>query len=450
MDEDTKKEIKASVEDNILRSSILGFPQIAFNFGENLILTIFWTICTLAAIGVSAYLVVDSIITYYEYEVITKIRVKYETSIVYPSITICNINFFTTQNANTFLKSIVNEFDQIDDNFLLFYPTQKALLLNTTELKKLGDSLSKLVQVISIGKKEANLTEKNFKYFFSTIYGNCYTLLPYTYEDGTEIEPIKAIKPGLENGIAFLYNFSLVPDIFDFRQGGIVFIHENGSFPTYGDALTIEKGSYVNLGLRVTKSETLPKPYSSCDPNTGDPNEYDSRLFKSTHKSGYKYSQKLCIDLCFHELMLKNCSCYFYFLTSWTSGRPCLNNSEFDCTVNLYDDFINSNLADKLCKPQCPLECTSTAFTKTVSFSTSKTLENSDASYLNLYYEEFYTTEIDETPTMNIPQLLANIGGNIGLFLGISVLSLMEIVSILIEIIQIIFGKNRIKEFEET
>ena len=53
---------------------------------------------------------------------------------------------------------------------------------------------------------------------------------------------------------------------------------------------------------------------------------------------------------------------------------------------------------------------------------------------VNLFYESLSYTETTESPKMDIFSLLGSIGGNLGLFLGVSVFSLCEIIEVLIEI----------------
>ena len=53
---------------------------------------------------------------------------------------------------------------------------------------------------------------------------------------------------------------------------------------------------------------------------------------------------------------------------------------------------------------------------------------------VNIFYESLSYTETTESPQMNIVSLLASIGGNLSLFLGVSVFSLGEIIEVLIEI----------------
>ena len=53
---------------------------------------------------------------------------------------------------------------------------------------------------------------------------------------------------------------------------------------------------------------------------------------------------------------------------------------------------------------------------------------------LNIYYDSLTYTEMTESPQMDIIALLASIGGNLGLFLGVSVFSLCELIVVFMEI----------------
>jgi acid-sensing ion channel 5 len=46
---------------------------------------------------------------------------------------------------------------------------------------------------------------------------------------------------------------------------------------------------------------------------------------------------------------------------------------------------------------------------------------------VHVFYEDLRYTEIDENPAMDIVALLGSLGGNLGLFLGASVLSFTEL-----------------------
>ena len=59
--------------------------------------------------------------------------------------------------------------------------------------------------------------------------------------------------------------------------------------------------------------------------------------------------------------------------------------------------------------------------------------------FINVFYDDLLTTFIKEIPEINGEQLLGNIGGNLALFAGMSILSFVEILELIIEIILIKF-----------
>ena len=117
-------------------------------------------------------------------------------------------------------------------------------------------------------------------------------------------------------------------------------------------------------------------------------------------------------------------------------------------------DFIEKN-----CLPLCPLECNLTEY-KTSSSSKrllgdlyyeyirrNKNLTsdfvtrplNKDTvaesiSVVNIFYDSLSYHLSTETPKLDIIGLLASIGGNLGLFMGVSLLSICELVEILFQV----------------
>jgi len=52
---------------------------------------------------------------------------------------------------------------------------------------------------------------------------------------------------------------------------------------------------------------------------------------------------------------------------------------------------------------------------------------------LKIFYESLAYRVTSESPQMDLVSLVANIGGNLGLFLGVSLFSLSEIVTVMVE-----------------
>ncbi len=55
--------------------------------------------------------------------------------------------------------------------------------------------------------------------------------------------------------------------------------------------------------------------------------------------------------------------------------------------------------------------------------------------FINVFYDDLKTTFMKEIPEINGDQLLGNIGGNLALFAGMSALSFVEILELIIELI---------------
>jgi hypothetical protein len=72
----------------------------------------------------------------------------------------------------------------------------------------------------------------------------------------------------------------------------------------------------------------------------------------------------------------------------------------------------------------------------------SKNLTLNDLVYFTVYFEDSAYTSISEIPKMSFLDLIANIGGNLGLFIGISFLSFAEFIELLIEIFIILKGTH--------
>jgi hypothetical protein len=97
----------------------------------------------------------------------------------------------------------------------------------------------------------------------------------------------------------------------------------------------------------------------------------------------------------------------------------------------------------------CPEECDSIQYDISHSFAkilTQNELFNNvqieNYVFFNVYYGNLQYTVIDQIAQMNVFDLISNIGGNLGLFIGISFLSFAELIELLVEIICIILKKN--------
>ena len=155
----------------------------------------------------------------------------------------------------------------------------------------------------------------------------------------------------------------------------------------------------------------------------------------------------------------------------------CTSITQINCILSkaYYGIYLQDDYVQKVCIPQCPLECTSSKITSTLSSNQlmpyiympllqaksnlksdfiNRSLENESVILqsivkLNVFYDSLSYKISEESPQMDIVSLISQIGGNLGLFMGVCLFSLGEIIITLIELIlQKISSSNKVNSWE--
>ena len=183
-------------------------------------------------------------------------------------------------------------------------------------------------------------------------------------------------------------------------------------------------------------------------------------LIKYILDSGRVYSQKECLELCFSLYYAETnpCDCSGYPLEN--IFHECFSKRQYysktwNCTLLSKRNFSKTIFNEK-CSNYCPLECSTINYqvlTSTLDFPTSGNISSKDqtgyfdskfANYeevkkrfysLVIFYEDLKYTLITESPNIELVDLVSNVGGILGVFLGISFLSFIEIVELIIQYI---------------
>ena len=147
----------------------------------------------LMSICFAAYTTVDSILSYFEFSVITTTRILFQTPAPFPRVTICNYNTFTSEQALNMLIEINKE---VSPNISAFDGTQmeslsyneKATLIfniyaiarervyannfSDTSRQALSHSLSDILLECNFNGEFC--TASDFEWYFDPNFGNCY------------------------------------------------------------------------------------------------------------------------------------------------------------------------------------------------------------------------------------------------------------------------------------
>ena len=111
------------------------------------------------------------------------------------------------------------------------------------------------------------------------------------------------------------------------------------------------------------------------------------------------------------------------------------------CTWNYRSNFFERSVVD-YCKEYCPLECDSVTYTSTVN-QIPNTYNEKYQLQLRIFYKTLKYTLLTQYPKTDDFDLISNIGGILGLFIGCSFASFLELFEIVIEVIFIVFQKNK-------
>ena len=451
---------------------------------SHIIIKVHLTFFLLTAYALASYTMVTLILSYLSFDVVTTTRIIYETPAVFPKVTICNLNQFTTKFAYDFLKSeldrtttgileqnqskSISSFLKTQALFKLKYQAN-ALLANRSQSFKqqLGHSLHDSLFSCVFNLEECKADD--FAWEWDSYYGNCYSFNSGISSSGSRIDLKGSNLAGDQFGLQMdVYaNFFEEFTFFNSIKGGsgLLIRLDNVSHKIDHslEGIVVSAGSATNLALKREIRSSLPKPYSNCDltEDGARPDKTYSDLFDLIVKSSYEYSQRYCLIQCFQQLTIRTCNCSISIFASLSNENTCASNEEIVCSFNIvyYNIYLKNNYIRDACLPQCPLECSSSEITYATStydllgdtyldvvqdnsnlssdfIDRSITEENVKQSIvrLNIYYDTLSYKESEETPQMDIVTLIANIGGNLGLFLGVSMFSLCEIVTTLIEV----------------
>ena len=435
-----KNVIKTILKEILYNSLSQAIIKIIFT-PQHYILRMFLLTFVLSSSSLSSYLVIKSFIDYFNFRVSTTSRTIYETPTLFPKITFCNLNTFATEFAWNLTQM------GIDD----------GSSLSIEDKKKLGHNLDDILLDCFYNGSPCNSSE--FTWMYDLWYGNCFVFnsgLDSTLKESSFAGPYYGLHLTLYVNVYEKLLYSLTN-----RLGALIRIG-NSSFSYYYDdgGVFVAPGFETFINVDREFKLVMPKPYSDCEIDSNSPKFMQGLdLYNSISESDYEYTQQLCFVQCYQRFIISKYNCsHPWFLSLFLHVINKCTSEQND----LIKDKFNREFINKYCISQCPLECVQTLYTTSMSFShfsldsiriknnshlssdfiyrnldSAATMEKSVVK-VNIFYDKLSYTLTTESPQMDAISLLGSIGGNLGLFLGVSVFSLCEIVEAFIEIFYLI------------
>ena len=422
------------------------------HFLLKIFLFLFIIVCTVYA----SYLTIQSIMAYLDFGVTTTTRIYYETPMLFPRATFCNLNKFTTEYAYNLLtqNSYHDEVNKLSDD----------------EKKRLAHNFIDILLECEFNNNPCFSTD--FTWSFDPFYGNCYTFNTGFDSNGNTAELKKSYIAGYKFGLRLILYVNHYEKLSEnvFYLGALVRLG-NSSYlndDSNDGGILLSPGTLTYIPIAREFKYLLPKPFSNCELDSNSLKFIPGQeLYNLISQSGYLYTQQFCFIQCYQKFLLDthNCTRSEFFSLFNTSSCSLLN-------IYFEEDF-NDAFINKRCLSSCPLECEQISYKTSLSFSklsgdgywatsfpqfynqeiksdflnrslNSQTARESIVE-VNIYYESLSYTLTTESPQMDGVYLMGSIGGNLGLFLGISVFSICEVIEVAIEIILILRKRNSIQ-----
>ena len=256
----------------------------------------------------------------------------------------------------------------------------------------------------------------------------------------------------------------------DFEQitpnsGVRVFVNNQYTLSSQAESVDVTTGTETNIAVKKRIIEIKDYPYSDCVTKNNekiDGNVFDDKYFLIFKRSNLKYRSSDCLTYCYQKEIYRKCGCIDFYGTFNNIENLTLDycvSSNPECLSNIKASGID------LCIGKCPRECDYIKFDLTTSFSNypSKSeynnivnntpLNNGSFTYINnfvkvnVFYADTQYELITESPAISAVNLLSDLGGTLGLFLGFSMLSFIEVIEFFINCIREFYWwrrKNRV------
>lgn len=394
--------------------------------GKSYIRRALWLIIVLASASGCLYNCVDRIRFLASAPTATAITLDRRQEINFPAVTICNLNMLS--------RDYLEELGLIDIVQPILISAEEGLDACTHSLNNIPDLPNITYQELFHDGKHTleslvigcNFLGENCSVDFDTFVPTLTRLgICYVFNSGFKGRKVLTTTgTGARLGLRLLLNIShnqyaASPNL---DAGVKVAIHRQ-SEPPEPDDQGIGIATGTNAFINIRQLNIIDETGASCNSE-----EQVSEL--NFLQREFSYSAAACANDCFYTQIAHACNCVI--------------SDEYAADRQPYQSFPLCRIKDMCCvlaqqttAVSCPClpSCNSTFYQLTTSYSTfpanffaAESLKDAGNDLLttNIFYESLSINEQVTSSSYNVVSLLSDIGGQLGLFLGISIISLIE------------------------
>mmetsp|Transcript_5828 Transcript_5828/g.16347 ORF Transcript_5828/g.16347 Transcript_5828/m.16347 type:complete len:475 (-) Transcript_5828:2124-3548(-) len=393
-------------------TSIHGVPYVTDSIQWRLWKRATWIVLVLVSAAFMIWQISELIAQYRNFDIITDTATVNKATLEFPEVTVCN--------ANMYSKSLKNATGIIDPK-------------NEEELIQISTPLEQEIFTTWFNGIELN-TSEYWRPAIVSDMGLC-----WVFHTNQTVR-----RPGFYGGLKFWMTLQQ-DDYEEFAPwaGALVWTLQPGSEPTVLKA---------SNGAKPGKETFFPMDYTDVQRERTAP-------WARCKGEAPQYTQSKCRNTCYDDWVRENCGCRNLQDTSDTSLRFCerFNEDDTNCFNEILDlqDEILGNCGCDL--PPCTEQLYETTLTE---LDASETLIASWSKEFNITedyirknfisvtvnFKSMQYDKLTESKGMTFAQLLGAIGGSMGFFLGISLVSIFELLGDLIgmRLIPRLFGHKKL------
>ncbi|XP_053831368.1 acid-sensing ion channel 5 [Vidua macroura] len=395
-----------------------------------------WLLIVAGCLAIVVWQICSRFIYYFSWPTTTTVVVQYMEKVKFPAVTFCNLNRFQAHAVSNLkvifliwniVSAILQKFAMEDkysqelNDFLL--GNKNFSIKDFTRKNGFYLNSSTLLECDFFGKP---CYPQDFEHVF-TEYGNCFT---FNHND------LPARRVSLSGrGLHLLFDvqqdkFTDEPTL-GYTDAGITFvIHSPQELPRFdGLGLLTPVGMHAQVAIRQLKSIIQEYPWGECKP--------DIKL--QYHKI---YSTNGCLLECKARYIQDWCGCLPFILPG--NGTECDLLKFYKCVYPaVYDIEIKGLCTVGTHNSTCPAPCEETDYPTTVTYSnfggekaikyfSTKLKKSSEYIRQNLVrieikYHDLSYKITQQQKALTISELLADVGGQLGLFCGASMITIIEL-----------------------
>ncbi|XP_050392953.2 amiloride-sensitive sodium channel subunit gamma [Patella vulgata] len=521
-----------------------------------------WILLVLGGFGMTGWQCYEIIMKYYSNETATGITVSYNSTIIFPAVTFCNLNPIrlsaahlnpelhalfvqnyqlngdmstasrnpTTTPATTttttttkapggllgggglvggllegvggLLDGLVDTVDNtlggvgnilggnvVDTSWVDklnstdYYETKSEFLLNEeafvnayskankTTKEAMGHQLA--TTMLSCDYGGFHCSPQNFSFFTDPRYGNC-----FTFNTGLVVPVATITKTGPSHGLSlelYIEHDEYIKELS--ASAGIKLLMHNQSYMPFpaDNGLDLEPGRRSSVSLSLLQVERTEPPHGTCHKYGRDEGR-KVNAYSELQSLPIEYTDQACYKTCLQLNIIKTCGCCYPYQPcsgiALQSGLDMHDDVQFcnisntditSCVKGIQRRYNKNDLGcSDICKPSCrelmynsqissSLWPTNPAMSDLIDRlkvndpSLKPKLDNMTADEqrtfirdnvlkVDIYYQKLNYETISTTPSYMLEDLLSDIGGQLGLFLGLSVVTMMEFVELFVDI----------------